>query len=1346
MTTSAQHTPAINQNGLSEKPSSDKQMQDENVTSQKTSSSQQEVDNPSLPPVVSNKPKRKRSKSVPPPAPQRTSSISATIRDKVIHALTKREPNDVIVESNLDKLDQKRTSRGVKRAQSSGRDQIDPKKGNVVSSSHTQNHPNSINNQVSQNSILKPRDRIKSILVGNSNDDEEHSLEDNYGSGYNASLMKISHGDVQRHTVAVTTPIVPSASSQVSHIQAQLDPKILERDPAPFHEEDNNLITPQQRTRSQTSPFHLKKEESTDIALPPTEELLSNHLSLSDPIARAYRQHLTTRMEHIRQLMPFEGHIPEYAGPVSSNMFNMSPQLPAMYPPNDLNYPNNPPPTNSNLTTPVSVSTELSSNNNINNGEKQNILPMQPQNEMKEKITTTPPSSWDNFPNTSQQQQQTNSQNPQNTSILDSVKHLEQVHSIQRQDNLAKSPSKKSYRTLPRSFHHQQREGESTDQAMDKGTGMKKKTKSVENLTTSNGESGMSSIPEQDPSSASPSLPHTDVEYATGAPQHEGGIGEWDKNQFYKQPTSRSSSCSSTSSSIHSSTNIEPVTSCTTSPNLQHFQPLHHVATLHHLPHRSTDLDLLYQSTRSKTSQSSPTAIKMAPIPVKPIIKQKHVVSEHDYGNQGKSLSILPSLPYKFSGSPATEKQVIAQGQGAGLHSAPNSENDGNQLSTEYDVKDNAGKCNKQDAKKLSPYEFKLCDYIAYHSSHFPKRVQITKGYSSNCSEITLSQGELFDLHFVHQSKSVIMTDFNQVQYTVPMSSLATFSIVYDPFKVEKMALLGFHFKTAGAVMDLKDPPAVMASTLSVNGGSAENSLDVGEVVILQGVKNSFHGRLLKVFSVKMNLTKFLDEQCAANFTTDPAMIHLTLPQIYDFSIPLPQKAFLCPSSKMVSSIHKSLKNNTVTLKKFTTIKYVAATAQKPNGKLSSSEYPVLDIDVSLNVNVQEVATVKAEHKIIQQTTQELINKFDKITVIPYVDMPSPSSHTAQLTLLTKVDSKQKLYTTEIFSLDGVTLPKAQTDTKMKMFHSGSELKNESDTGMEQRLRIIEAKQEKVEKKVFNICEHLHDISLKVNKVYTYLSKAQQSMNESRRKETKKDQANPKSTEWNLTSSDRPSLSSTDLISPIHSKANSNTLEAKGFRLAMSTKLPTTSKTLNESNKVAVVKATKPQILPKPKILHNMKVGNDCKREAEGLTIVRRSQKNKEPTKIEEEVKRNESRSMKEDKEKNSSNASYSIRTLPVSFKKSLQKSKSFDFSRYMPPQSSSSTYLPSLSSSSKKDETKKANKEKSGTTQNPNARRNGNEVNSVAEEVDISDWCTQIEDELNKLYSNSIVSLPLTF
>jgi len=94
-----------------------------------------------------------------------------------------------------------------------------------------------------------------------------------------------------------------------------------------------------------------------------------------------------------------------------------------------------------------------------------------------------------------------------------------------------------------------------------------------------------------------------------------------------------------------------------------------------------------------------------------------------------------------------------------------------------------------------------LSPFITKNSIFLPLRVGVCNGFCSSATDLSISQNEKFNLHFVKHTRVIVMRDSeNREEYSVPLNSSVRFGIVYDPIQDEKRALEGFYFETVGAL------------------------------------------------------------------------------------------------------------------------------------------------------------------------------------------------------------------------------------------------------------------------------------------------------------------------------------------------------------------------------------------------------------------------------------------------------------------------------------------------------------------------------------------------------------------
>lgn len=1068
-------------------------------------------------------------------------------------------------------------------------------------------------NTIDQQNLVKPNDRIRKSMFDQDPNEQDESMDEEYGSGYRPTLMKISHGDVQKHAVAVTTPIVPSRMSR-----AGSEPNILET---------HSKVSPVEEEASPI-PNQTERERSSSVSSKPRHNSVGGAISgggdamtLTTPIARAYREHLMEKIEKEKKKSvspspsgssadsPFPPQNQAQIGEsLTTNIQNISPtQFQGLDAPDRACYPRIlPPPI---LNTENSKQEQLSKS--VDNGGYRGF-PFQP------------------F--------QGDTSNATTGYYVGGVSH-----------------TNFTYGTLPRNKH-------GLNQVQGENMGLNYRAQSVSELYSSqmaHAQSQMQSLNDRtDQLSNSYSAVHQTSSqqagfptYLTHAQSQEIPAVEWSSNQQWRG-NSHSSSVS-TSSSQSSSTvpyspaslaerrfeavsgikenSLESKLDWRTRELAPQSVP---VGILSHDPVSSGAMSTTSTDAKRRGLNASAKNGTKPPVMPKPslprrngsVLTNQHTPNNHERSTSDPSLkydrgsrvatvpptrngqggpisptSPMPLTPYPHSTYSFESELQMKQAMLCHQHGRPKHRHTSggvHHLSTSLlEIRE----ADEMEEHKASGSEVKFFDYVSLNSALLPKRVQVSKGFCSDSTEVTMSQGEEFNLHFVRQVKAGLVTDSNNIRYMVPLNSVAKFSVIYDPFGVDRVATMGFHFKTAGVIMDLKNPPHVVAATQDFNGGRAESSVERGEILFLNGIKNVFHGRLLKVVSLKHGVVKYLDEKCSANFTTTPTLIKMTLAQIYESSISLPQKLLLYPPESILNSIPTSLQANPVLLKQFMVTKSVIATPLTTSSEVVPvSKSPAVSISLDLDIEVHEVPMTDKQVFDVREKTQALLDNFETISITPYVDMPSTASYVSQCALLLNLDPKLEFYEAETIKPNSIRSPK---DKRNFQNHpptvngpAAALQAKVTDERMESRIKAIESKYNMLESKVLEIFKHLKKVSTKVDKVHVYLSKAQDAMTkhkktvqepEAERRHSQKSNGSPSAYRHSSPLSNNvPKPMITSIASSISSKSSNDRTDSR-----LSSKCSSESESIEGNDPrspyddVFLTKPAKPPLLPKPKSL-----------------------------------------------------------------------------------------------------------------------------------------------------------------
>ena len=176
----------------------------------------------------------------------------------------------------------------------------------------------------------------------------------------------------------------------------------------------------------------------------------------------------------------------------------------------------------------------------------------------------------------------------------------------------------------------------------------------------------------------------------------------------------------------------------------------------------------------------------------------------------------------------------------------------------------------------------------------FPLRLQFMEGYCSEDSEHNLSTNDVYDIHFVKQTRVIILKDNNGFMHRIPLASSMMFGLVYNPNNNLNEALTGHEFEYCSNIMAIDVMPRIVCATNQIESTDERQSITQNEIMIVKGVqKHKLRGkRSLKVYSLLTNTEKLLHEECHGKFTTKPSLIRLHLAQIFEcFQKPFPTQA-----------------------------------------------------------------------------------------------------------------------------------------------------------------------------------------------------------------------------------------------------------------------------------------------------------------------------------------------------------------------------------------------------------------------------------------------------------------------
>ena len=311
-----------------------------------------------------------------------------------------------------------------------------------------------------------------------------------------------------------------------------------------------------------------------------------------------------------------------------------------------------------------------------------------------------------------------------------------------------------------------------------------------------------------------------------------------------------------------------------------------------------------------------------------------------------------------------------------------------------------------------------LSEFISRFSSNLPTRVEVLNGLCSSSTDLSISQNEQFNLHFIKHTRVVLLKDSEGLEeLSVPLNSSVLFGLLYNPNGKEDEAKEGFRFETAASLMAMKDLPLVVCATKAYKGLTAEMSVEVDEVLLVKeitkGSKSGLPGvskkaKLLKVYSIGSGREKYLAEKCAGNFSTSPKDVRLHISTMVQNDICFPQRAIMFPDTAIDRALSIGMVKYPVILERLKGETSVVATAavsecDSPGNSYPSSKNAVMDISSELDIQIQTVGLSDTEQRELAESTSVLYDSFTTTPLQLLVEKPTSRAYDLQSLLYRKI-------------------------------------------------------------------------------------------------------------------------------------------------------------------------------------------------------------------------------------------------------------------------------------------------------------------------------------------------------
>ncbi|CAI8046858.1 hypothetical protein GBAR_LOCUS25911 [Geodia barretti] len=315
---------------------------------------------------------------------------------------------------------------------------------------------------------------------------------------------------------------------------------------------------------------------------------------------------------------------------------------------------------------------------------------------------------------------------------------------------------------------------------------------------------------------------------------------------------------------------------------------------------------------------------------------------------------------------------------------------------------------------------------IKHYQKSFPLRVYITNGYLGATSRLTISTGDMYNIHFMKSTKVMLFKDSHDTPYSIPLNSAIEFGLLYQPRQGRKPAEIetGVVFSSVADLLSQPETPRVVVVLKSWQSSDGKTSVVTNEVLFVRGTQRSLFGKKgMKVFSRTTKSDKFLAEDCNTQFSTQPSLCRVHITDIVDhIRQPKGEKCVLFLNSQVLMNREMSSSVQTIPddlfakvltiLDQVTETSLIASSMLHRRLEVSAEDFdPDRDVlfDIPVDENTAEMTCAVVEMPDDSDTdrlyddTKSLYEKFDPTKVMSIKDTGSENSHATQKLLYTTI-------------------------------------------------------------------------------------------------------------------------------------------------------------------------------------------------------------------------------------------------------------------------------------------------------------------------------------------------------
>lgn len=279
------------------------------------------------------------------------------------------------------------------------------------------------------------------------------------------------------------------------------------------------------------------------------------------------------------------------------------------------------------------------------------------------------------------------------------------------------------------------------------------------------------------------------------------------------------------------------------------------------------------------------------------------------------------------------------------------------------------------------PEELSVLELVERYQELFPLRVYVSRGFYGSNERFTLSEGDVYNIHFVKKTTVITVIDCSQIEHKIALNSSVQFGMLYNPEGNFQKAKDGYSYSKVSDIMAISPLPKVVRVTVEFKGTTPNNSIMKNELLIIKEIIKKGSRRHLVVYSVTASKIKHLFESCEGHFSTHPNDVCLFLPEILKHvPNPFPMVCYLFLNSITSQEIPYHLTSSAATLVGETvdTSLIASSSIETDSGRPLLIEIPI-DLDIQVQVMQPKDAT---DTESLSEQTYDLFENLDITKVV----------------------------------------------------------------------------------------------------------------------------------------------------------------------------------------------------------------------------------------------------------------------------------------------------------------------------------------------------------------------------